>query len=144
MADEFCEIPAEPVSDEKARKLLDTYKTVAVVGLSSRTEKPSHFVPKYLQDKGYRIIPVNPTVQGTLLGEAVYKSLRDIPEQVEIVDIFRRSADVPPIVEEAIAIGAKAVWMQEGIVNNAAADRARAAGLSVVMDKCMKKVHESG
>ena len=139
--EETCELPAFRVSDEEARKVMERYKTVAVVGLSSNPEKPSHFVPKYLKEHGYTIIPVNPTAKGEILGEKVYAGLKDVPQKVEVVDIFRPPKDVPPIVEEAIAIGAKVVWMQEGIVNNAAAERAKAAGLTVIMDKCMMKVH---
>ena len=141
--EETCELPAFRVSDEEARKVMERYKTVAVVGLSSNPEKPSHFVPKYLKEHGYTIIPVNPTAKGEILGEKVYAGLKDVPQKVEVVDIFRPPKDVPPIVEEAIAIGAKVVWMQEGIVNNAAAERAKAAGLTVIMDKCMMKVHRS-
>jgi predicted CoA-binding protein len=115
-----------------------------VVGCSTNPDKPSHFVPKYLQQHGYRVLPVNPTAAGQhLLDEKVYGSLNEIPMEVEIVDIFRPPKDVPPIVEAAIAIGAKAIWMQEGIVNNEAAARAKAAGLAVVMDKCMMKVHRA-
>jgi len=141
--EETCELPAFRVSDEEARKVMERYKTVVVVGLSSNPEKPSHFVPKYLKEHGYTIIPVNPTAKGEILGEKVYAGLKDVPQKVEVVDIFRPPKDVPPIVEEAIAIGAKVVWMQEGIVNNAAAERAKAAGLTVIMDKCMMKVHRS-
>lgn len=143
VSEEFCELPAFRVSDEEARKILKTYKTIAVVGFSSNPDKPSHFVPKYLKDQGYSIIPVNPTAKGEILGQKVYAHLREIPQKVEMVEIFRPPQDVPPIVEAAIAIGAKVIWMQEGIVNNAAAERARAAGLEVVMDKCMMKVHRS-
>ncbi len=141
--DAICELPAFRVSDEEARKVMDRYKTIAVVGLSSNPEKPSHFVPKYLKEHGYTIVPVNPTAKGEILGEKVYASLREVPQKIEVVDIFRPPKDVPPIVEDAIAIGAKVIWMQEGIVNNAAAERAQAAGLTVVMDKCMMKVHRS-
>jgi len=140
--DEVCELPAFRTSDEDAGKLLRRATTIAVVGCSTNPDKPSHAVPKYLKEHGYRILPVNPTAKGqSLLGESVYGSLKEIPTPIDIVDIFRPSKDVPPIVEEAIAIGAKAVWMQEGIVNNDAAKRARDAGLQVVMDKCMMKVH---
>ena len=139
-----CELPAFRVSDDEARKLMEGHKTIAVVGLSANAEKPSHFVPKYLKEQGYTIIPVNPTAKGEILGEKVFAGLKDIPRKVDIVDIFRPPKDVPPIVEDAIAIGAKVIWMQEGIVNNAAADRARAAGLTVVMDKCMMKIHKVG
>ncbi|MFZ5863112.1 MAG: CoA-binding protein [Nitrospirota bacterium] len=136
-----CEVPAKNLSDAEARRLMGGGTTIAVVGCSTNPEKPAHFVPKYLQEQGYTIIPVNPTATGEILGKTVYPSLRAVPVPVDIVDIFRPAADVPPIVEEAIAIKAQAVWMQEGIVHNAAADRARAAGLQVVMNKCMKKVH---
>lgn len=141
---EMCELPAFRVSDEEARKVMERYKTIAVVGLSSNPEKPSHFVPKYLKEHGYMVIPVNPTAKGEILGQKVYAGLKEIPQKVEVVDIFRPPKDVPPIVEDAIAIGAKVIWMQEGIVNNAAAERARAAGLTVIMDKCMMKVHKAG
>ena len=141
---EMCELPAFRVSDEEARKVMERYKMIAVVGLSSNPEKPSHFVPKYLKEHGYTIVPVNPTAKGEILGQKVYAGLKEIPQKVEVVDIFRPSKDVPPIVEDAIAIGAKVIWMQEGIVNNAAAERAKAAGLTVVMDKCMMKVHRAG
>ncbi|HEY5648960.1 MAG TPA: CoA-binding protein [Nitrospiria bacterium] len=139
---ESCEIPAFRVPDEVARGILDKYTIVAVVGLSSNPDKPGNFVPKYLKEQGFTIIPVNPAAKGDLLGEKVYASLSEIPGPVEIVDIFRPPKDVPPIVEEAIKIGARVVWMQEGIVNNAAAERAKAAGLTVIMDRCMMKVHK--
>lgn len=141
--EEMCELPAYRVSDEEARKVMDRNKTIAVVGLSTNPEKPGHYVPKYLKEHGYKIIPVNPTAKGEILGEKVYAGLRDIPQKVDVVDIFRPPKDVPPIVEDAIAIGAKVIWMQEGIVNNAAAERAKAAGLTVIMDKCMMKVHKA-
>lgn len=141
--EEICELPAFRVSDEEARKVMDRYKTIAVVGLSSNPDKPGHYVPKYLKENGYTIIPVNPTAKGEILGQKVYAGLREIPQKVEVVEIFRPPKDVPPIVEDAIAIGAKVIWMQEGIVNNAAAERARAAGLTVIMDKCMMKVHRA-
>lgn len=115
--------------------------TIAVVGCSTNPDKPAHVVPKYLQEHGYIIIPVNPTATGEILGKTVYPSLRAVPVPVDIVDIFRPAADVPPIVDDAIAIKATIIWMQEGIVHNAAADRARAAGLQVVMNKCLRKVH---
>jgi predicted CoA-binding protein len=115
-------------------------RTIAVVGLSPNPDRPSHGVAAYLQAAGYRIIPVNPTVD-SVLGERSYASLSDVPEPVDVVDIFRRPEDVPPVVEQAIRIGAKVVWMQEGVVNEAAAAAARAAGLTVVMDRCMLKEH---
>jgi uncharacterized protein len=132
-------IMEKPSLGELAQILQDN-KTVAVVGLSSRPDRPSHSVPAYLQEQGYRIIPVNPTLDEAL-GERAYASLRDIPEAVDIVQIFRRSEDVPPVVDEAITIGAKVVWMQAGIVNEEAAAKARAAGLQVVMDACMRATH---
>jgi predicted CoA-binding protein len=138
-----CEVPAVNLSDAEARRLLGQAKTIAVVGLSANPEKPSHYVPKYLQEQGYTVIPVNPTAKNEILGKTVYPTLRVVPGQIDIVDIFRPTADVPPIVDDAIAIGAKAIWMQEGIVNNAAADRARAAGLQVVMNKCIMKIHSA-
>jgi len=113
-------------------------KTVAVVGLSDNPDRDSHRVAAYLQQRGYRIIPINPNVT-TVLGEPAYPRLRDVPVPVEVVDIFRRPDAVPEIVEEAIAMGVRVIWMQESIAHNAAADRARAAGLTVVMNKCMLK-----
>jgi predicted CoA-binding protein len=127
-------------TDDELCDILETGKTIAVVGLSNNTERPSHSVPAYLQRKGYRIIPVNPTLT-EVLGEKAYPDLLSIPTQVDIVQIFRASDAVPPIVEDAIKIGAKVVWMQEGIVNDQAADRARQAGLQVVMDVCMRAAH---
>ena len=114
--------------------------TIAVVGLSPRPERPSHYVAQYLQEQGYRIIPVNPMLE-TVLGERCYPDLKSVPERVDMVNIFRRSEDVGPIVDDAIAIGAKYVWMQDGVVDHAAAARAREAGLSVVMDNCALREH---
>lgn len=122
------------------KEMLDSYRTVAVVGLSPDAGKPSHGVAAYLKRAGYRIIPVNPACQ-EVLGETCYATLADIPGEVEIVDVFRRSEFLPEIVAEAIAKGAKVVWMQEGVVNEEAARTARAAGLDVVMDRCMLKEH---
>lgn len=138
-----CELPAMWTSDETAADVVRRFRTIAVVGLSASPEKPSHRIPRYLQEHGYTIIPVNPMIQGEVLGEKAYASLKDIPDPVDVVEIFRLPKDIPPIVEEAIEIGAKAVWMQTGIVNNEAAERARTAGLTVVMDKCMMVVHAS-
>jgi predicted CoA-binding protein len=121
-------------------KILKSFRDIAIVGVSASPEKPSNIVFKYLTEHGYNVIPVNPTIS-EVLGKKCYASLSAIPEKVEVVDIFRKSEDIPPIVDEAIKIGAKAIWMQEGIVNNAAADKAQAAGLLVVMDKCMRKEH---
>jgi len=122
------------------KQILTSYRTIAVVGLSPDPGKPSYEVASYLKRAGYRIIPVNPACQ-EVLGERCYASLADIPEPFEIVDIFRRSEFVPEIVEQAIGKGAKVIWMQEGVVNQEAAQRAEAAGLSVVMDHCMLKEH---
>ncbi len=121
-------------------KILNEYHTVAVVGASPNPERPSCRVASYLAEHGYHIIPVNPNAQ-QILGKTSYPDLSSIPETVEVVDIFRRPEEVMPIVEEAIKIGAKAVWMQEGIINEEAASKARNAGLLVVMDKCMRKEH---
>ncbi len=115
--------------------------TVAVVGLSDNPGRPSHIVAKYLKEHGYRIIPVNPQIR-QVLGETSHPDLLSIPQPVDVVNIFRHSEDVPPIVDQAIKIGAKVIWMQEGVINNAAAYKARQAGLEVVMDRCMKKEHE--
>jgi uncharacterized protein len=132
----------EKPSMQEMSQILKTSHTIAVVGLSSKPNRPSHTIPAYLQEQGYRIIPVNPTINEAL-GEKAYASLQDIPESVDIVQVFRRSEDVPPVVEEAIAIGAKVVWMQAGIVNEQAAARAREAGLRVVMDTCMGATHRA-
>lgn len=120
--------------------LLRNSKTIAVVGLSSRRSRPSYGVSEYLQSNGYRIIPVNPN-ESEVLGEKAFGSLEEIPVHVDIVDIFRRSECVPEVVDAAIRIGAKGVWMQEGVVNDEAAGKARAAGLEVVMDRCILKEH---
>ncbi len=113
-------------------------KTIAVVGVSDNPERPSNFVAKFLEENGYNIIPVNPNLS-EWEGKKCYPDLLSIPLKVEVVEIFRRPEAVPPIVDEAIAIKAKVVWMQEGIVNEEAAAKARAAGIEVVMDRCMKK-----
>jgi predicted CoA-binding protein len=121
-------------------KILKSFRNVAMVGVSDNPEKPSNIVFKYLTLHGYNVIPVNPTTE-MVCGKKCYPSLSAIPIKIEVVDIFRKSEDVPPIVDEAIKIGAKAVWMQEGIVNEAAAKKAEDAGLLVVMDRCMRKEH---
>lgn len=126
---------------DDALEILKTARTVAVVGLSPDPTRPSHTVASYLKRQGYRIIPVNPTVS-QVLGEKSYPDLRSVPEPVDVVDVFRRPEFVPDIVEDAIAIGAKAVWLQEGVVHHQAAERARQAGLRVVMDRCMLKEHQ--
>ena len=121
--------------------ILELYRVVAVVGLSPNEERDSYRVAEYLQEQGYKVIPVNP-MASEVLGEKSYPDLHAVPGKVEIVDIFRRASDVPPIVDQAIEKGAKVVWMQEGIVNEEAALLARQAGITVVMDKCIKKVHQ--
>jgi hypothetical protein len=120
--------------------LLRRAKTIAVVGLSNRRSRPSYGVSEYMQSRGYRIIPVNPN-ETEVLGEKAYATLDEVPGHVDIVDVFRRSEYVPEIVDAAIRIGAQGVWMQEGVVNDEAAARARAAGLEVVMDHCILKEH---
>ena len=122
------------------REILESYRNVAIVGLSANPEKPSYTVGGYLKEQGYRIFPVNPREE-EILGEKSYPDLTSISEQIEVVDIFRKSEDVLPIVREAVEIGARVVWMQEGVVNEEAADFARKAGLKVVMDKCMRQEH---
>lgn len=122
------------------RRILAEHHTVAVVGLSASWHRPSNFAAKYMQEHGYRVIPVNPMYE-EVLGERCYKRLTDVPEKVDIVDCFRAAAEIPAIVEDAIAIGAKVLWTQLGIINNEAARRAREAGLEVVMDRCVKIEH---
>lgn len=122
-------------------EILRDSKTIAVVGISPRPDRDSHVVAKYLQGQGYRVIPVNPTVD-EVLGEKCYPSVRDVPEPIDIVDIFRRPVDVPPVVDDAIDAGAKVVWMQLKIIHEEAAAKAQAHGLDVVMDKCTKPEHE--
>ena len=121
-------------------KIIRESRNIAVVGISNKLGRPSLTVASYLKGQGYRIIPVNPTIQD-VNGEKCYPDLSSIPEKVDVVDIFRKPADVLPVVEEAVRIGAKAVWMQEGVIHEEAARRARAAGLRVVMDRCILKEH---
>ena len=121
-------------------EILKSSRTIAVVGLSSRKFRPSFDVSRYMQAAGYRIIPVNPG-ETEVLGEKAYARLEDVPEKVDIVDVFRRPEHVPEIVESAIRIGARAVWMQEGVFHQQAADRARDAGLFVIQDACILKEH---
>ena len=121
--------------------ILNDYSIIAMVGLSPDPNRPSHRVAKYLISQGYKVIPVNPDAQ-EILGTRSYSNMSSIPETIEIVDIFRRSEEVMPIVDEAIKVGAKAVWMQEGVVNEEAASKALDAGLLVVMDRCMLKEHK--
>jgi uncharacterized protein len=128
------------MSQPDIKQILTNNRSIAVVGLSPDPSKPSHGVAAYMQRAGYRIIPVNPAC-GEVLGEKCYATLAEIPEPIEIVDVFRRSEHLPEIVEQAIEKGAKVLWMQEGIVNEAAAARAESAGLAVVMNRCILKEH---
>jgi len=125
---------------EAIKQILDECRTIAVVGLSSNPMRPSHDVASYMQRHGYRIIPVNPN-ETAVLGEQAYPALADVPEKIDLVDIFRRPDEVGKAVDEAIAVGAKAVWMQDGVIDNAAAQRALDAGLMVVMDRCWLRDH---
>lgn len=138
--DPACEFPRQNASDPEIDRILKASRTIAVVGLSPKPDRPSHDVAKYLQAAGYRIVPVNPGVT-EVLGERSYASLADIPFPVDLVDVFRRPEEIPPLVAPAARLGAKAFWMQLGIVNNAAADAARALGMVVVMNKCTKIEH---
>jgi predicted CoA-binding protein len=126
--------------DNEMKQILLSAKTVASVGLSSNPQKESYGIVSYLQEQGYRIIPVNPTAT-EILGEKAYPDLESVPERIDVVQVFRKPEDVPPVVDSAIKIGAKVVWMQEGIVNVEAARKAREAGLQVVMDACMRATH---
>lgn len=126
-------------SDDYLSGILDSVKTIAMVGASENWNRPSFFVMKYLQGKGFRIIPVNPAAKAPeILGEKVYKSLAEIPDKIDMVDIFRRAEEAAAIVDDAIKIGAKVVWMQIGVVNPEVAAKAEAAGLKVVMNRCPK------
>ncbi|HST19807.1 MAG TPA: CoA-binding protein [Blastocatellia bacterium] len=127
-------------SDEVISNILDEAKTIAVVGISSDPSRPSYSVSRYMQTNGYRIIPVNPN-ETSVLGEKAYASLEDISEKIDLVDIFRRSDEAGHHVDEAIRIGARGVWLQEGVIDEAAARRALDAGLKVVMDRCILKEH---
>ena len=129
-----------PSAKNEIADLLRTSRVIAVVGLSSNPLRPSHGVAGYMQEHGYHIVPVNPQ-ETEVLGEKAYPSLDDVPGKIDIVNIFRRSEFVPPIVEDAIRLGARAVWMQEGVIHEQAAASARAAGLIVVMDRCILKEH---
>jgi len=123
---------------ETIRKILEETDTIAVVGLSDKPDRTSYMVAEAMQNRGYRIIPVNPTVQGKILGETCYPSLSDIPEPVDMVNVFRRSELTVPVAEEAVKIGAKTLWLQLGVYNEEAADIALRAGLNVIMDRCVK------
>jgi len=124
--------------ERRIETILYGSKTVAVVGISDKPDRPSHGVAKYLQERGFRVIPVNPLLT-EVLGEKSYKSLSEIPERVDLVDVFRKSADVPPIAEEAVRIGARFFWMQEGVGSDRAREILDAAGIPWIMDRCVKK-----
>jgi predicted CoA-binding protein len=128
---------SDPIGD-----LLKKARTIAVVGLSNKPLRPSHGVALYMQQQGYRIIPVNPNIQN-VLGERAYPSLKDVPEKIDVVNIFRRPEFVPEIVDQAIALKMPAVWMQEEVIHEAAAEKARQAGIFVVMDRCILKEHQA-
>ena len=127
-------------NDQMMKEILLSAKTIASVGLSGNQQKESFWIASYLKEQGYRVIPVNPTAT-EILGEKAYPDLSSVPEKVDIVQVFRKPEDVPPVVDEAIKIGAKVVWMQEGIVHEEAAQKARDAGLQVIMDACMRGTH---
>ena len=125
------------------RRILATCRTIAVVGLSPQWHRPSFFAAKYMQEHGYRVVPINPSAP-EILGQRSYPSVRaavDAGEKIDMVDCFRKSADIPPLAEEAIAVGARCLWMQIGVIDEASAAKARAAGLDVVMDRCVKIEH---
>ena len=122
------------------RRILKEMRVIAVVGLSADWYRPSYFAAKYMQEHGYRVIPVNPKYD-SILGEKCYRSVRDIPERIDIVDVFRKTEDVMPVAEDAIAVRAKVLWQQLGVKNEAAAQKARAAGLEAVLDRCVKIEH---
>jgi len=124
--------------DRRIETILSNSRTVAVVGISDKPDRPSHVVAKYLQERGYRVIPVNSFLT-EVLGEKAYKSLAEIPGQVDLVDVFRKSADVPPVAEEAVRVGARFFWMQEGVESDRAREILDAAGIPWVMDRCVKK-----
>ena len=127
-------------SDETIRRIFDECRTIAVVGLSSNPSRPSHGVSGYMRRSGYRVIPVNPN-ETEVFGETAYPDLASVPEKIDLVDVFRRSDEAGKAVDEAIAAGAKAVWLQEGVIDRSAAQRALDAGLLVVMDRCWLKEH---
>ena len=135
-----CELPQSNPAENEIRHILEDYKTIAIVGLSDKPERDSYEVAEYLKEHGYTVIPVNPA-KSEILGEKSYPDLSSIPRPVEIVDIFRKVEAIPGIVDEAIKIKAKVVWMQLGLAHNESAQNARAAGLSVVQSKCIKVEH---
>jgi predicted CoA-binding protein len=139
LSDHALAVDHDRYSDDYLRGVLKRVRVIAMVGASPHWNRPSYFAMKYLQDKGYRVIPVNPKAKGeTILGEKVFGALAEIPDELDMVDIFRNSDAAGPLIDEAIAIGAKVVWMQLGVRNDAAARRAEAAGLTVVMNRCPK------
>lgn len=140
MSDQLCEIAAYNPPPEEIGAILQKCKVIAVVGLSPKPERDSHQVAKYMKDHDYRIVPVNPG-QKYILGEKCYPNLKAIPFPVDIVNVFRKSDAVPPIVDDAVEIGARVVWMQLGIVHNHAAEKAREGNVEVVMDRCIKVEH---
>lgn len=127
--------------DEEIRDLLQRARNVAVVGLSDKPHRTSYAIARALQNVGYRIFPVNPNLTGPVLGEEPYSTVAEIEEQIDIVDVFRQSEKVPPVAEDAVKAGAKAIWMQLGVVNEAAAEHAAENGLTVIMDRCIKVDH---
>jgi hypothetical protein len=131
------------MKDQEIKEMLQNIKTIAVIGISPKEDRPSYIVASYLKSKGYRVIPVRPDGE-EILGEKVYRSLSEIPKEitVDVVDIFRKSEEVPPIVEEAIQQGIKVVWMQEGVIHKEAGEKAEMAGSKVIMDRCIKKEHQ--
>jgi predicted CoA-binding protein len=135
-----CLIPDPTATSDDIKALLGKTRTVAIVGISHKEERDSNMVAKYLKDHGYKIIPVNPKYR-EVLGETCYPDLKSIPEHVDIVDIFRNIEAIPAIVDEAISIQAGAVWMQQGLEHNEAAEKAKCAGLSVIMNNCIKTEH---
>ena len=140
-----CELPDYSHIEPEALKIVKTYRRLAIVGASPKPERPSHQVMKYLLEQGFEVVPVNPG-QTEILDRTCYSSLSDIPEseRPEVVIVFRRADQVPPIAEEAVKIGAKVLWLQEGIVSEEAAEIARRGGLTVIMNRCFKKVHLAG
>lgn len=136
-----CQIPETNATDEEVAAILRQAKTIAVVGISHKEERDSHKVAKYLKEHGYRMIPVNPKYK-EVLGEICYPDLKSVPERIDVVDIFRNLEAIPEIVDEAIRVGAGAVWMQLGLAHNQAAEKARCSGLKVVMNKCTKIEHQ--
>ncbi len=140
MSEIECQLPEFNPEDAEVRAILENNRVIAVVGLSPEPDKDSHRVARYLQEHGYRIVPVNPKAD-EILGQKSYANLKEIPFPVDVVDIFRKIEAIPAVVEEAITIGAKVVWMQLGLAENQSARKATAAGLQVVMNKCMKIEH---